>query len=102
MNGGTNSHFEKIKLLRPEKIFAVHINNADDVPAEEMGQDKRRFCDSGAVDLKAFLLALKGAGYDGMVSIETFRPEYWRKSCDWVIDEAYKTTKDCLKGAGVL
>ena len=32
-----------------------------------------------------------------MVSIETFRPEYWIKSPEWVIETAYKTTYELLE-----
>lgn len=101
LNGGLND-FSAILKVQPEKIFAVHINNADDVPAKQRGQDKRRFCDEGVVNLRGFLSALKQTGYDGMVSIETFRPEYWNWPPKRVIDEAYRTTRRCLEQCGVL
>ena len=91
LNGGKND-FSGIATVQPEKIFAAHIMSADSVPPAEMGQDKRRFCGEGAVDTDAFLQALKAVGYDGMVSIETFRPEYWAKTPEWVIQTAYETT----------
>lgn len=101
LNGGLND-FSGIREVEAAKIFAAHINNADPVPWAEMGQDKRRFADSGAVDVDAFLGALKDAGYDGMVSVETFRPEYWEKDAEWVIAEAYRTTREALAKNGVL
>ena len=83
-------------------IFAVHINNADDVPLNEMGQDKRRFCDRGIVNLDSYLSNLKEIGYDGMVSIEVFRNEYYQKDAEFVISEAYRTTKECLERNGCI
>ena len=91
LNGGNND-FSDIREIQPEKIFAVHLMSGDDAPAQERGQDKRCFCGQGAVDTDGFLKELKACGYNGMVSVETFRPEYWQKSPEWVIEQAYKTT----------
>ena len=43
------------------------------------------------------VLTLKCCGYDGMVSVETFRPEYWAKTPEWVIENAYRTTYAALE-----
>lgn len=101
LNGGKNT-FDELRYVPPEKIFAVHINNADDAPETERGQHLRRFCGEGVVDEAAFLAALKAAGYKGMVSIECFRPEYWQHAPEWVVAEAYRTTRDCLVQNGCL
>jgi 2-keto-myo-inositol isomerase len=96
LNGGLND-FSGIKQVDPAKIFAVHLMSGDDVPAEERGQDKRCFCGSGAVDTDSFVRTLGETGYTGMVSAETFRPEYWRREPSWVINEAYRTLRECLQ-----
>lgn len=96
LNRGNND-FSEIQKIQPEKIFAAHLMSGDDVPAEERGQDKRCFCGQGVVDTDGFLKELKACGYNGMVSVETFRPEYWQKSPEWVIDQAYRTTYAALK-----
>lgn len=101
LNGGCND-FSGIGRVQPEKIFAVHLMSADDVPEAERGQDKRRFCGQGAVDTDAFLQALKAAGYTGIASVETFRPEYWQKTPEWVISNAYRTTRAALEQNGCL
>lgn len=101
LNGGCND-FSVMKRVQPEKVFAAHIMSADDVPAEQRGQDKRRFCGGGAVDTDCFLRTLKEMGYQGMVSVETFRPEYWQKSPQWVIENAYATTRAALQQNGCL
>lgn len=91
------SDFSVMEIVDPEKIYAIHINNADDRPVEELTQANRRFCDSGEINLENFFQVLKHVNYNGIVSIETFRPEYWNKSPDWVIHYAYKTTLNTLK-----
>lgn len=101
LNGGCND-FSAIGQVQPEKIFAVHLMSADDVPPAQRGQDKRCFCGRGAVDTDAFLQALKAAGYRGIASVETFRPEYWEKKPEWVIAQAYETTRAALAQNGCL
>ena len=96
LNGGCND-FSDVAALKKEEIFAVHFMNADDVPAEKRSQAARTFPDRGtAVDIKAFLAALRATGYDGMISVETFRPEYYEREPEWVISEAYKSMKAVL------
>lgn len=97
-----DNSFQEIKKVQKDKIFAVHINNADDCEIEKMSQDKRRFCDQGVIHLEQYLKMLKETGYDEMVSIETFRPEYWQMAPEEVIHLAYKTTKEILEKSGCL
>lgn len=101
LNGGCND-FSDIKSVQREKILAVHLMSGDGVPPDQRGQDKRCFCGTGVVDTDAFLQALKETGYDGMVSVETFRPEYWQRSPEWVIRTAYQTTRTALEKNGCL
>lgn len=96
LNGGSND-FSAIAEMDGSLIHVAHLMNADDVPESERSQDKRCFPGPGAVDLDAFLTALKESGFDGIVSVETFRPEYWEKSPEWVVKSAFTTTRDCLE-----
>ena len=37
-----------------------------------------------------------------MVSVATSRPEYWAKTPEWVIENAYHTTREALEKNGCL
>lgn len=89
--------YEQIKLVETEKIFAVHLNSADDVIERDRTQEKRCFVDGGVIDTDGFLGVLKEVGYNGMCSIETFRPQHWAETPDWVIGQAYRTTYAAMK-----
>lgn len=89
--------FSEMEIVDPEKIYAIHINNADDAANEELTQANRRFCDTGEINLENFFQVLQRLKYDSIVSIETFRPEYWNKEPEWVIQQAYETTLKTLK-----
>lgn len=95
LNGRLND-FRELRTVEPEKIFAIHLMGGLDVSEEEMGQDKRCFCDTGVINIDNFLKNLKGTGYQGMVSVETFNPEYWSRNPELVIKEAYQTLKKKL------
>lgn len=101
VDGGLRN-FDEMKQVQKEKLFAVHINNADSLSPARWGQETRRFCDEGMLNLPNFLKNLREMGYDGMVSIEVFRPEYWALRPEEVIERAYKTTYECLKQNGCL
>lgn len=94
---GKLNDFSVIKTVDVNKIFAVHIMNADDEPIGFLSNNHRRFCDSGNLNLKSFLGTLRDMGYDGMISIEAFRPEYGKREAEWVIHEAYRTTRDAIE-----
>ena len=94
-----DNYFDEISLLRPEQIYAVHMNNAD-ITGPSL--EARKFCDGGVIDLKEFLGRIREKGYDGMASVETFRPEYWKMSPEEVIQTAYRTTRAVLEENGCL
>ena len=98
---GKLNDFSSIRKIPPEKIFAVHINNVDHVSPDVMGNAHRRLCGPGAIDLENYLGNLRAAGYGGMVSIETFRPEYWAMNNEALIREAFKTTKAVVERYGL-
>lgn len=101
LNGRCND-FSGLRAVPPEKIFAVHLMSADDVPEDQMGQDKRCFPGRGVVDTDAFLQTLRACGYERMVSVETFRPEYWAQSPRWVVENAYSSLRQALQANGCL
>ncbi|MZQ84058.1 TIM barrel protein [Paenibacillus sp. 5J-6] len=66
-NGLTAADIEK---LRPEQIVHVHINDAPDVPVEDVLDNGRVYPGEGVIDLAGFLQALVKIGYKGAVSQE--------------------------------
>ncbi|MCI8659191.1 MAG: sugar phosphate isomerase/epimerase [Lachnospiraceae bacterium] len=88
--------YNGMKSVEKEKIFAVHLNSADDVPERERKQEKRCFVNEGVVDIPGFLGVLREIGYEGMCSVEIFRPQYWKESPQWVVQNAYETTRKAM------
>lgn len=73
------SSLEAIGKVEREKLFVFHINDAEAAPQAELQDAHRLFPGEGVIPLREIVSALKQIRYDGPVSLEMFRPEYWRR-----------------------
>jgi 2-keto-myo-inositol isomerase len=72
-----NSTFEAIDSMKPEKLFIFHINDAENLPKEQLTDAHRLYPGLGILPLKEIKSRFDKIGYNKMASIEIFRPEYW-------------------------
>jgi 2-keto-myo-inositol isomerase len=91
-----NSSFEAIDALDPKKLFIFHINDAENLPKEELTDAHRLYPGEGILPIKEIKSHFDGIGYDRMVSIEIFRPEYWNQDPFEVAVKARRATIDVL------
>lgn len=70
--GDTWQHLAEIPA---NKIVLAHLNDAPRVPLAEVDDGKRLLPGEGAIDIAAFVSALKQAGYDGPTSLEVFNAD---------------------------
>ena len=72
--GGT---VEDIRRLRADQVVYVHVNDAPKgIPVDEQIDNVRCLPgETGVIDIKGFLQALKEIGYDGPVTPEPFKKE---------------------------
>jgi 2-keto-myo-inositol isomerase len=100
-----NSSFEAIENLDPKKLFIFHINDAEDLPRGELTDAHRLYPGEGILPIKQIKERFDRIGYDRMVSIEIFRPEYWGEDPFEVTRKAKAATEKVLgltpKGAAV-
>ncbi|HEX8494449.1 MAG TPA: sugar phosphate isomerase/epimerase [Pyrinomonadaceae bacterium] len=73
------SKIESINALDPERLFIFHINDAEDLPREQLEDRHRLLPGLGILPLVEITRALERIGYKRVVSIEIFRPEYWER-----------------------
>lgn len=90
------STFESILEVQPDNICIFHINDAEDLPKEQLTDAHRLLPGYGILPLKQIKSALDRIGYDRVVSIEIFRPEYWELDADVVAKEAKIATMNVL------
>ena len=88
------SKLEDLKAADGNKIFAYHLNDCEDLPLGSCGDDKRLWPGEGVVDHAGIVGALKEIGFDGVCTIEEFRPEYYAMSHDENVKKAAEVTRD--------
>ena len=90
---------DDILEINPEKIFIVHINDAGDIPFEELGNYDRVLPGDGIIDCKKFIKTITDCGYDGVVSVEILNHDLWKAAPEQIIPEAYKKSREILFNA---
>jgi len=85
-----NSRVEDIYSLDPEKLFIVHLDDAEELPPGILRDEHRVWPGDGVARLGEIFKALKTIGFDGIVSVEIFRPEYWQ----WEPSETVRVAKE--------
>lgn len=86
---GGGGLMSELDLLDPARIFAFHLDDLEDTPKEAISDATRLFPGLGVIPLDEICRRLSGIGYDGVCSIELFRPEYW----GWSPLEVAKTAR---------
>ena len=92
-----NSSFEAIDNLKPEKLFIFHINDAEDLPKSDLTDAHRLYPGRGILPIREIKKHFDKIGYDRMVSIEIFRPEYWDRDPFEVARDAKAATEKVLE-----
>lgn len=91
-----NSSIESLKMADISKVFILHINDTEDFPIGKLVDEDRVWPGHGAIDLEGILSVLKEKGYEGAVTVELFRPEYYEIPAEEVVIKAKETTLGAL------
>jgi 2-keto-myo-inositol isomerase len=79
---GMDSHWEDFEKADGKKIFVFHLNDFEDLPIGSLQDQMRLWPGDGCLDQNRTFAILKKIGFDGIFTIETFRPEYYELSHD--------------------
>ena len=90
------STFEAIETLDPKKLFIFHINDVEDLPKGDLTDAHRLYPGEGVLPIREIKERFDKIGYDRMVSIEIFRPEYWAQDPFEVSRKAKAATEKVL------
>ena len=74
----------------PARIYTFHLDDMEDVPKEAITDGRRLLPGVGIVPHSDICVRLKGIGFDGLCSIELFRPEYW----EWIPNDLAITGRE--------
>jgi len=95
------STIESIDALDPKTLFIFHINDAEDLPREELEDRHRLLPGLGILPLGLIIGGLKRIGYDRVTSVEIFRPEYWEREPFELAREARAAVAGVLAQGGM-
>ena len=79
-----------IEALDPSRLFVLHINDAEDLPREQLEDRHRLLPGLGILPLAEIVGALRRIGYNRVASVEIFRPEYWERDPFELARDAYR------------
>ena len=91
------SELPSIERVEPEKILIFHINDVEDRPLETIEDAHRLLPGEGVIPLDDILIRLKRTGFDGLCSVELFRPEYWERDPAELAAAARATTLEIVE-----
>jgi 2-keto-myo-inositol isomerase len=94
------SRLDDVARMPLDRLLVVHVNGCEDRPKHELTDAHRLYPGEGAIPVDAILGALHARGYDGVVSVEIFRPEYWEQDPGHVARCAHDAAVDVLRRAG--
>jgi 2-keto-myo-inositol isomerase len=90
------SSIEMIDALEPRLLSIFHINDAEDLPKDQLEDRHRLFPGLGILPLSEIIGAFRRIGYDHVASVEIFRPEYWAMDPFAVAQESRVATERVL------
>jgi 2-keto-myo-inositol isomerase len=90
------STLEMIEAVDPKLIYVFHINDAENLPREQLEDRHRLLPGLGVLPLREMVGAFRKIGYDKVASIEIFRPEYWERDPFELGREAWLATERVL------
>src|SRR5687767_6820444 len=97
--GTTWDHLGQIPAT---KIVLAHLNDAPRVPLGDIDDGQRLLPGEGAIDVVAYVNALKKSGYDGPVSLEVFNADLRNMPPLDAAKKAWEATRTALAGTGVV
>ncbi len=90
------STLDSIKSVDAKKLAVFHINDVEAMPKEKITDANRLFPGDGVIPLKDIIATVRAIGFDGVASVEIFRPEYWQREPGAVAKEAIEKSKRVL------
>ena len=91
------STIEMVEALDPNLIYVFHINDAENLPREQLLDKHRLLPGLGILPLRELTGAFRKIGYDKVASVEIFRPEYWERDPFELANDALAATKSVLE-----
>jgi sugar phosphate isomerase/epimerase len=90
-----NIDFADVGALPGRYLFAVELDDADSSAVGTLLEDtldRRRLCGEGALDVPAFIRAIRATGFDGPWGVEILSDEHRKRTLNDQVKKSYATT----------
>lgn len=74
------SNWSALEAADPKRIFAFHLNDSENLPIGSLNDTHRLWPGDGCIDHERIFSILDKLGWDGVCTIEEFRPDYYELS----------------------
>ena len=88
---------QEIAAIPIDMLDIIHVNDCEDGALNELTDAHRLYPTQGVIPSRQ-LSILKDKGYEGYLSVEIFRPEYWERPIEAIMGEAYSTLAELIAG----
>lgn len=94
------SAYESLRLVSGDALHVFHINDYPaNPPRAEINDAARIFPGDGVAPLDVIFKALRGNGFQGMLSLELFNREYWTQDALQVARTGYEKTRAAIQAS---
>jgi sugar phosphate isomerase/epimerase len=94
------SEFTGLKLLSPEALQVVHLNDYPaDPPRDKITDAHRVYPGDGVAPIKEMLRELRKIGFHGVLSLELFNRDYWKQDALLVARTGLEKMKAVVKAS---
>lgn len=97
-----DGNIANLDLIPQGTLQLVHANDCENLPREKLTDKNRLYCGLGVIPLVEALRKFKRQGYEGHLSVEVFRDDYWQREPLVVNKESLETLRDTMRKASVL
>ncbi len=91
----------ELEQLTANQIVHVHLNDAPDLPVNEVLDNERLYPGEGVIDLISFLRVLRKLGYTGSVTQEVLTSSQPTKTAELLADHSGKAFDQLFEKAGI-
>lgn len=96
------STWDSLEYFDIDRLYIVHLNDAEDLPLDQLTDGHRLLPGEGIFPLKGMLSRLHDRGYDGAYAIEIMRPAYRERDPLEYARAAFDATRTVLAEATAL
>ncbi len=91
------SSLASLRRIKAARLFIFQVSDCENLPAAKLQNDQHRLLPgAGSLPIRKIWQELNAIGYDRLASVETPRPEYWKRDPHQLAAEALEALEKTL------